>query len=308
MIEWLERGAPLALALILAPLWVGIVNRTKAWFGGRRGAPLLQRYRDIAKLCRKGAVYSRTTTWVFRAGPVISLAALIVALAMVPLGPVPAGLHFSGDFLVVLGLLALGRFAIMAAALDTGSAFEGMGASREAHFGALAEPVAFIALAVLVRTSGGELSLSTAYAALASHEWAMELSARALAAVALLGVFVVETSRMPVDDPTTHLELTMIHEVMVLDHSGPDLAFIEYAATLKLWLLGVLVVGLVVPIPHSDPWLGACCVVLAMAMLAVALGVVESVMARLRLTRVDELIIAAGACATVALVLTTVGF
>lgn len=294
---------PMIAGLLLAPLMVGIVNRTKAWFGGRKGPPLTQRYRDVWKMLHKGAVYSLTATWVFRTGPVVGLATVILAMTMVPLGPIAAPFRFSGDLIVVLGLLALGRFATMLAALDTGSSFEGMGASREAQFSALAEPVAFFALAALVRESGA-FSLSEIYAALSAGSAWLPSPIVVLAAVALLAVYLVENSRIPVDDPTTHLELTMIHEVMVLDHGGPDLAFIEYAATLKLWLLGSLVAGLLFPPWIANPWLAAAVMIVGMALLAVLLGIIESTMARLRLHRVPELIVGGGASAGVAFLLT----
>src|SRR5947207_492866 len=127
-------------ALVLAPLLLALINRTKSFVAGRRGPPLLQPYRDIAKYLRRGAVYGDVTSWVFRLGPVVNLAVLLAALLIAPLGAIPSPLSFSGDLILLAGLLALGRFAVVLAALDTGSSFEGMGASREMHFAALAEP------------------------------------------------------------------------------------------------------------------------------------------------------------------------
>jgi len=297
----------LIASLALAPLVIGIINRTKALFAGRTGPPLVQYYYDIWKLLHKGAVYSRTTSWVFRASPVVSLATTVAALTMVPLGSVAAAVHFAGDMIVVLGLLAGGRFFTMLGALDTGSSFEGMGASREAHFAAMLEPVFFLCLAVLVRQSGGEVSLSLIYASLAAGQGSGALPVLILVGVALLGVFLVENARIPVDDPTTHLELTMIHEVMVLDHSGPDLAFIEYAASVKLWLLGSLVVGLFVPTSELNVWAAGLVAIVGTGVLAVIVGVIESMMARLRLRHVPSMIAGAGASAVVALFLTILG-
>src|SRR3979490_772812 len=234
-------------ALLLAPLLLGLINRTKAFVAGRRGPPLLQPYLDIAKCLRRGAVYGDVTSWVFRLGPVVNLSVLLAALLIAPLGAIPAPLSFPGDLIVLTGLLALGRFAIVLAALDTGSSFEGMGASREVHFAALAEPALLVALAVLVRVTGG-LSLSEIYGAVTIAAWARALPALALVAITLVVLELVENTRIPVDDPATHLELTMIHEVMVLDHSGPDFAYIQYAAALKLWILGSLLVGLLAPL------------------------------------------------------------
>ena len=156
--------AHVVLALLLAPLLPGVINRVKAWFAGRRGPPLLQAYYDLWKLLHKGAVYSKTTTWVFVAGPVVGLACVATALLIVPLGGVPGLLAFSGDFLLVAYLLGLMRFFTILAALDTGSSFEGMGASREAFYSALAEPALLLGLAAMA-TQSHSLSLSAMYAA-----------------------------------------------------------------------------------------------------------------------------------------------
>ncbi|RPJ61260.1 MAG: hydrogenase [Acidobacteria bacterium] len=290
------------LALLLAPLVLGVVNRTKAFFAGRTGQPLLQVYFDILKLLRKGAVYSRTTTWVFRAGPLVTLAALLTLVPMTPLGGQQAPLSFTGDIIVFCALLGLARFFTILAALDTGSAFEGMGASREALFGALAEPALYLALAALVRhtqTSG----LSESYGFLSRRNWMVVDPAVVLVAVALFGVFLVENCRIPVDDPNTHLELTMIHEVMVLDHSGPDFAFVLWGSALRAWILGCLVAGIAVPAVSFNPWLNVGLGVIGVLGLAVAVGVIESVMARLRMTVIPHLLVGSAALAATALLL-----
>ncbi|GAB6039056.1 NADH-quinone oxidoreductase subunit H [Fundidesulfovibrio butyratiphilus] len=289
---------PLAAALVLSPLMVGVVNRVKALFGGRTGKPLLQLYYDIFKLLGKGAVYSRTTTWVFRAGPVLGLAATLAATAMAPLGSLEAAWSFEGDMFVFVYFLAMGRFATMAAALDTGSSFEGMGASREAVFSSLAEPALFLGLLALARHAHS-LSLTSMLADAAASPWYAQAPALGLVGVCLGILALSECSRIPFDDPNTHLELTMIHEVMVLDHSGPELALIEYGAALKLWILGALTMALLIPI-H-----GPLTALAAMFGFAVAVGVVESSMARLRLLRVPSLL--ATAAASCALALTVIG-
>ena len=274
--------AALAAQLVLAPLLLGLIVRAKSFFAGRQGPPVIQPYRDMAKLLRKGAVFSRTTTWLFGAGPVVSLAALLTAALLVPAGKVPALLSFSGDFLLVAYLLAAARFFTVAAGMDTGSSFEGMGGSREAQFSALAEPALLACMAVLARATGS-LSLSSIFPALGAS-WMQSGPELALVAAALSVVLLAENSRIPVDDPTTHLELTMIHEVMVLDHSGPDLAMIEYGRALKLWIFGALVAGVILPSTPWGPWADMSAFLLAQAVLAVAVGVVESSMARLRLS------------------------
>ena len=304
----MNPASPLAvvMGLLLAPLLFGVTNRVKARFAGRTGAPAFQPYFDLARLLRKGAVYSRTTTWVFRAGPVVTLAAVATALLMTPLGAVPAPVAFAGDFLLLLYLLGLARFLTMAAALDAGSSFEGMGASREGWFAVFAEPVLLVGLAALARHAAGGGSLSAVYGALTPADWSSHAAMLALLLTAFLAVFLAENARLPVDDPNTHLELTMIHEVMVLDHGGPDFGLIQYAAALKFWVLGAFVVGLALPLRGVPPWAALAAGVAGQFALAAAVGVVESVMARLRLMRVPQLLLGAGALAGLALLLTLV--
>jgi formate hydrogenlyase subunit 4 len=298
--EIVLRLVPAAAAFLLAPLLLGVINRTKSFFAGRRGPPLLQPYFDLIKLLRKGAVYSRTTTWVFRAGPMIGLAACAAAVAIVPMGPLQAAISFPGDLLVAAYFLGIARFFTITAALDTGSAFEGMGASREAQFSALAEPAVLLGLAAMARETGS-LSLSGMMAAVTPAAWMHAGPAFALVAGALVVVFLAENARIPVDDPNTHLELTMIHEVMVLDHGGPDFAFIQYGAALKMWILGALLVAIAVPV-RSGRWFSDAGAFLGgMILLAVLVGVIESCMARLRLLRVPQLLIGAGALSILAL-------
>jgi len=286
----------------LSPLLFGVINRTKAFFAGRRGQPLLQTYFDLWKLLQKGAVYSRTTTWIFRAGPMAGLAAALIAAMLVPLGNFPALIAFPADFLLFAGLLGLVRFFTVVAALDTGSSFEGMGASREVFFSALTEPALFVVLATLARQTG-QLSLSTMFAPVSGAHWLQAGPVLALVVIALMIVLLAENARIPVDDPNTHLELTMIHEVMVLDHGGPDFAFILYSSALKLWLFAALVVGIVLP-ATDNAWLNLLLAMGGMFVVAVIVGVIESVMARLRLVVVPQLLVGAGAVATVALILT----
>jgi len=283
---------PLLTALALAPFIQGVINRTKAVVAGRVGQPLLQPYYDLLKLLRKGAVYSETTTWIFRTGPVVGLASMICAAALLPFGAFPALAPFAGDLVMLAYLFALARFLTVLAALDTGSSFEAMGASREVTFSALAEPALFLGLAALARQTGS-ISLTPLLAAISSSTWMRAAPALGLTIGALGVVFLAENARIPVDDPTTHLELTMIHEVMVLDHSGPDFAMIQYAATLKMWLLGAIIVAIAVPLHSGNSLLDAGAAITGMLALAVVTGIIESSMARLRLLRVTQLLIAA---------------
>ncbi len=282
----------LVLAVVLAPLLFGSVRRTKAAVAGRPGPPLLQAYRDLRKLCAKSAVYSRSTTWVFRVAPVLGLASLVAALALVPAGRLPAAISFPGDFVLLVYLLAAARFAMALAALDTGSSFEGMGASREMAFGVLAELALLLALASLVRTSGGAWSLTEITRGLALGAWLDSGGLLLLVAAALFGILLVENARIPFDDPATHLELTMIHEVMVLDHGGPDLAAIELAAMLKLWLFAGLLAGIVVPVHTASAWIDLLGHAGGVFAVGIAVGLVESTMARLPLPRVPQILLA----------------
>ena len=281
----------LALALLLAPLLVGIVRQTKAIVAGRTGPPLLQAYRDLRKLLARAPVYSRTTTWVFRTGPFVGLAAVAGALALLPTRLLPAPISFSGDFLLLVYLLALARFATALAALDTGSSFEGMGASREMAFGVLAELALLLSLASLVRSTG-VWSLSGIGSQLPEGAWVTSAGSLVLLAAALLGILLVENARIPFDDPATHLELTMIHEVMVLDHGGPELAAIELGSMLKLWLFASLLAMVIAPIATGAAWLDVVAHLGIVAVIGIAIGLIESGMARLPLLRVPQMLLA----------------
>ena len=301
--------AQFALALILAPLLPGIINRVKAKFAGRHGKPVLQTYYDIAKLLRKGEIISRTSTWTFAVAPSVALAATLCALALLPLGGAVSPLAFAGDFVLAAYLLGMGRFAIMLGALDTGSAFEGMGASREATFSALAEPVFFLALMVLTSLCLGlghgtdtAFSLSTMFGGQTAGAWLTGKGELLLLPVIFFILLLVENCRIPVDDPNTHLELTMIHEVMVLDHSGPNMALILYGAALKLWFFAALIAGLITP--ALPLWQQIGIRVAIVLLLAVVVGIVESVMARLRMERVAYLLGAGAIMGMLTLILT----
>ncbi len=291
-----------ALGLVLSPLLLGLIGRTKGLLAGRRGPPLLQPYRDIAKLLHKGAVYSTTTTALFRAAPAIALAASVGALLLTPLGPLDGPAAMSGDLLVLAGLLVLVRCAMVLAALDTGSAFEGMGASRELQYGALLEPTVLLALLALL-VQAGVSSVSDALPAAALWQGGIGGTALLLVLLSLCLVLLAEGARVPFDDPATHLELTMVHEVLVFDHSGPDLAFLEMGRALRLWVLGALLIGVVLP-PLGVPWfLEVAAALLALLLLAVGVGMLESMLARLRLIRVPTTLLGASAMTLVALVL-----
>ena len=282
MIVVLETLARLAGWLLLAPLLPGIINKVKAWVAGRRGPPVLQLYYDLRRLWQRGVVLSTLATPGFIAGPAVAWVALVCAALLLPLGPAGALLSFRGDMLLLIYLLALARFGTAWAAMETGSAFEGMGTAREVSYAVLAEAANVTAM----------LTLSVHARSLTLVEMLTPASGvgAVLLGAGLFTVLLMENCRVPFDDPNTHLELTMIHEAMILDHSGPPLAAILHGASVKLLLFAVLLTESVVPLGHfSGP---VACVVLALGVLMVTVGVglVESLLARLAFRRVPLLL------------------
>ncbi len=292
----------LLVALTLPPLLLSVIAKTKAWFGGRVGPPWLQPYFDLHKLIQKNAVYSKSTTWIFRAGPIIHLAALLTATTLIPVLSNDSLLGFSGDVILVAYLFALGRMFTVLAAMDTGSSFEGMGASREVTFGAMSEPALFLAFVVMA-VATKSLRLSEMIGPSLLPEWQIAGPAMILVVGALLVVLLTEACRVPVDDPGTHLELTMIHEVMVLDHSGPEFAYITYGAALKFTLLGSILVHAAIPHPAGLSVWSPLLRVVELGGLALIVGVIESATARMRLNRIPMLLAGATVLSAIAVVL-----
>lgn len=282
MMSALEILLRLAGWLVLAPLLPGIINRVKALVAGRRGPPVLQLYYDLARLWRKGVVLSTLASPGFIAGPAIGWVAVLGAAMLLPLGPADGVLSFRGDVLLFVYLLAVARFCTAWAALETGSAFEGMGAAREVSYAVLAEAAVMTAvLSLSVQT--GSVTLTTMLAPAAG-------AGAALLAAGLFIVLLAENSRVPFDDPNTHLELTMVHEAMVLDHSGPPFAMILHGAAMKLLLFAVLLCDAVLPIGRLGPVAAAGALALAVLGVTVAAGLAESLMARLAFKRVPLLL------------------
>jgi len=282
MIFVLDLVLRLAVWLFLAPLLPGIINKVKAWVAGRRGPPVLQLYYDLAKLWQKGVVLSELASPGFIAGPAVAWVALIGAAMLMPIGPLGSALSFRGDVLLLIYLLALARFCTAWAAMETGSAFEGMGSAREVSFAVLAE-AAIIAAVLSLSVQTGSISLVTMLAPSAG-------AGAVLLGAGLFTVLLAENCRVPFDDPNTHLELTMIHEAMILDHSGPPLAAILHGASVKLLLFSLLLVQAVLPMKELPPL--AAGGVLSAGVLAVTIGVglVESLLARLAFRRVPLLL------------------
>jgi formate hydrogenlyase subunit 4 len=285
-----------AALLALAPLLRGVMKKMKASFQSRQGPPLLQGYYDLAKLLRKETVRSDVSCWVFVAGPRVYFATAVAATALVPIVLAGAPLEDAGGILMLVGLLALGRFALAAAALDTGSPFGGMGSSREMTVAALAEPALMLGL-FTVALWGGSLDLGHLVRATVQRGPSAHPS-DLLAAAALFIVLIAEAGRVPVDNPATHLELTMIHEAMVLEYSGADLALVEWASALKELLFMTVLVNLFMPlglaqVTHVPVVVIAVFLYLAKVfLLSVGVTMVEVTNAKLRLFRVPELMAA----------------
>jgi formate hydrogenlyase subunit 4 len=285
-IQW---AVHLLTLLLLPPLIPGLINKVKAVMAGRTGPPVLQLYYDLAKLAHKRTVFSRTITWVFLAGPIGTVAAGMVAGLMVPFGHTGTPLSFEGDVILFAYLFGLARFLTVLSALDTGSSFEGMGAAREVAFSALAEPALFLGFAALAKASSS-LSLSTMLLG-SGLGLGRIVGPLILVLVGWAIVFLAENARIPVDDPNTHLELTMIHEVMVLDHSGRPLALVLYGASLKLLVLGAMLMDPLLP-RAPQAWANWLIFYAGLGALALAVGLVESMTARFRMTKVPQFLVA----------------
>jgi formate hydrogenlyase subunit 4 len=272
----------LGVWLLVAPLLPGLINKVKAWVAGRRGPPVLQLYYDLARLWRKGVVLSTVASPGFIAGPAVAWVAVLAAALLLPLGSLGAGLSFRGDVILLIYLLALARFCTAWAALETGSAFEGMGAAREVSYAVLAE-LAVITAVLTLSLQSGSLSLAAMLAPSAGP-------GVVLLGIGLFTVLLAENCRVPFDDPNTHLELTMIHEVMVLDHSGPPFAAVLHGAAMKLLLFAVLLVQAVLPVGELS-WAPATGALMAgVLVVVVAVGLVESWLARCAFRRVPLLL------------------
>lgn len=295
-------GGALVLSLALCPLLPGIINKVKAFFAGRRGPRVLQLYYDMAKLLRKESVYSSTSCGFVRLAPLCGLAATFCAMLFQPYAFCNSPLAFGGDVLLFLYFLGFARVTTVLGALDTGSSFEGMGASREVHFSALAEAV-LLCIVVFFIMLTGSISLSGMLNSMGLAAWTVSGTSLLPVGAAIFIVMLSECCRVPFDDPETHLELTMIHEAMILDNGGPDLALIHYGAALKLWLLASFFVTAVMPFGVFSVLSSIPLYFGAVFATAVAIGVVESAMARFRFLKVPQMLMTALCLAVIAIVL-----
>jgi formate hydrogenlyase subunit 4 len=288
----------MALVIAVAPLLTGVVRATKARLMRRRGPPFVQPYRDLVRLARKEAVVADTASWLFRFVPYLVFAATWVAAALVPTFATGLLFSWSADLIAIIALLGAARFFLALAGLDVGTSFGGLGSSREALFGALAEP-AMIVIVFTLALVAGSTQLSTVAAYMASSFVGLRVSV-GMALVALFIVAIAENGRIPVDNPATHLELTMVHEAMILEYSGRHLAVIELAAMLKLVLYVSLIACVFAPwglaiadASIMDRVFGAIVYLAKLAVAGVALGAFETSIAKMRVFRVPDFVGAA---------------
>ena len=284
-------------------IMLGIIKKTKAFWGGRKGVKLLQPFYDFVRLLKKEPVVSSTTSFVFKLAPVIALATSITAGLFVPtvLGYSIINMDFA--FILFAYILAFGKFFTVISAMDTGSSFEGMGASREACFTALIEPAFFI----IMSSVGAVLGLHN-FQALNIFSVNADIIGICIVSLVIVALFIMmltETSRVPVDDPATHLELTMIHEVMVLDNSGCDLAFLSWASAIKMVLISSLIGVLIIPF-NLPVYIAIPSYVALLSLIAFLIGTIESAIARFRMSHVFEFVFAMSAVALVVLSLITI--
>jgi formate hydrogenlyase subunit 4 len=270
------------LILICAIVFPGIITVTKAKLSGRKGPSIFQPWFDIVRFFKKGTIFSTTTSIIFQLSPVINILVLIMAALFIPFTYKYAGvIHFEGDFLLFIYLLSLGKFFLIIGALDVGSGFQGMGANREALFSMLVEPTFFMIMAAL--------ALLTGHNSFANMFTSFNLDTYTSILFMVLGVYVllqfslIESSRLPIDDPKTHLELTMIHEVMVLDNSGLDMALIGIGNALKFSIFGGIIANIVLILFQLPVWQEILIFIIVEIIFAITVGVLESFRARLKM-------------------------
>ena len=299
----------LALVLLLSPLITGFNRVLKARVQTRQGPSLVQPYRDLYKLFRKGMVIPDTASWIFTATPIVLFVTTLLASLLIPTISAHAPLSLYGGVLAVVYLLALGRFFLALGGLDTGGSFGGLGSSREMTISAIAEPALMLAV-FTVAIGAGSTNLSTVAQSALGQSWRFLAPSQMLAFAALFIVLIAETGRIPVDNPATHLELTMIHEAMILEYSGPYLALIEWAAAIKQLVLMTILVNVFFPFGLSVDWspgpvlLSLVLFIFKLLLLSVVVAAVEVSNAKMRLFRVPELLAIAFVLSALALVST----
>lgn len=310
MTEVLANSAlQLVLILLVAPLFTGLIKTLKARLQTRRGPGILQSYRDIFKLLRKGMVIPETASWIFTAAPYMVFGTATLVGLMIPMTTTRAPLSLFGGVLAVVYLLALGRFFLALGGLDTGSSFGGLGSSREMTISAIAEPAMMLAI-FTVALGANSTNLSEMAKIAVTQSWRFLAPSQMLAFAALFIVLIAETGRIPVDNPATHLELTMIHEAMVFEYSGPYLALIDWGSSIKQLVLMTLLVNTFFPFGLSSAWtahtvgVGLTFYLAKLLLLACMIVLVETANAKLRLFRVPELLMVAFILGALALIST----
>ena len=276
------------LILFSGLFFTGIIIRTKSIASGRKGPGIMQPVKDVIRLFKKGSVYSVTTSVIFRIAPSIYFSSVLMACLVIPFGSYKGVVSFDGDFIFFAYILALGKFFSIISAMDTGSSFEGMGASREALFSMIAEPAFFILIGSFALLTGNT-SFYDIFSTLHLGS-SITYTLGGLAAFVLVLIAMIENSRMPVDDPKTHLELTMIHEVMVLDNSGFDLGLILTAGYLKFAMYGAIIADFFIgglSLSYALPLF-----LLIQGLFAITVGLIESFMARFRMNHNPQFILA----------------
>ena len=290
--NWLIAVLQTILFVSLAPLLAGWLKLCKCWLQNRKAPSLLQPYRDLLKLTRKHPVVAEQASWIFTKAPYIIFSATVLAASVVPLIAVDLPTSAGADMIVMVGFFAFARFFLALAGLDIGTAFGGMGSSREMTISSLAEPAMLMAVFTLAMAES-TTNLSVAIAHVLNEGLVLRPSF-AFALFALILVAVAETGRVPIDNPATHLELTMIHEAMILEYSGRHLALIEWASQLKLMLYGVLIANIFLPWGIAEAFTveallyGLLAIIAKLAVLAIVLAISETLLAKMRLFRVQE--------------------
>ncbi|MBQ9246705.1 NADH-quinone oxidoreductase subunit H [bacterium] len=290
------------ILLIIPFIMIGIIKKTKAFWAGRKGVCLLQPFFDFIKLFKKESVYSSTTSCIFKFAPIIGLTSIIFAALFVPMISGAAIIELPFTFIIFAYILGLGKFFSLISALDTGSSFEGMGASREACFSTIVEPAFFIAMASIVALT--QINSFNNFKLIMEQAGIYGFLIIALLVLTLFIMLLIEGCRVPVDDPTTHLELTMIHEVMILDNSGVDLALITWGAAIKMFIFEALIAALIIPI-GLPVYLSLFLFLAIITVISVVIGTIESSMARFRMTHVFEFIFIMSITALLILTLVT---
>jgi len=287
------------IILLFVPfLMAGIIKKTKAFWGGRKGPSILQPLYDFVKLIKKDFVISKTTSGIFQIAPVVQIVSVLFAALFVPLAFGTALINIPVGLIMFAYTLSLGKFLSLVSAMDTGSSFEGMGASREACFTSIVEPAFFMVIASIMALTGNYTFDSLKNILVSAGSYGILITV--FAVVVLFIMILIEGSRVPVDDPATHLELTMIHEVMILDNSGSDLAFFTWANGIKMLLISSLIAYMIIP-QEVGLGLSVLYYLLIMVVLSVIIGTVESCMARIRMSHVFEFIFIMSSLALVVL-------